>query len=549
LVTGIVTAILQTEAQHSSCKLLITPDVTEIDGRSNASAVRPGDTICLLPGPKTHLALSYIHGTKESPVVICNVDGLVSISGYYFGLRFDSCSYIKLTGSGQSSLTYGIQITNVAGAGISVEGLSTDIEIERIEVAYTQLVGLFAKTDPDCNLKSVRGRYTLRNLLIHENYFHHTGMEGMYIGSSFYDGVTITCGGVDTTVLPHLLKGTKIFNNIIKNTGWDGIQVSCSDSCSEIRNNSIQNDSDSTIFNQMSGILLGGGSVCDCFNNMIQNGKGDGIDIFSLGSQKIYNNLIINQGRTYHPDENYYPYQKHGIFIGNNAVTPGTGFTIFNNTIISPKSTGIKFTNLSSINNLITNNIIINPGLYGSIGNEAFINISESSIDASVYNNYLNQDFTGIKFIDPSAYNFDLQPSSPAVNKGTGITGFPLLFDILNRSRPFSWQIDMGAFECQDSSLLQINENINKVTDQIEIFPNPGCGYFNICYSTTEKTNVRIDLYNTVGNKVMETVNGFQIPGKYESRISTEQLLPGLYTLIFQTEQIILSRKILVTNN
>jgi len=548
VILQMVLVISQTYAQHTNCKLLIDPAVTEINGRTNASTIHPGDTICLLPGQRSHLALSYIHGTKEAPVVICNLDGLVSIGGYNVGISIDSCSNIKLTGSGQNGLKYGIQIISVAGAGISVGDLSTDVEIESIEVGQTQIVGLFAKTDPDCSLKSVRGRYTLRNLIIHDNYFHHTGMEGMYIGSSFYDGKPFNCNGVDTILLPHLLKGVKVYNNIVKHTGWDAIQVSCSDSSSEIHDNSIEYDSDSTVQNQMNGIMVGGGSVCDCYNNIIQNGKGDGIDLFSLGGQKIYNNLIINPGKTYHPDENYYPYYKHGIYVGNNITSPLAGYMIYYNTIISPKSTGIKFTNLSSKKNIIENNLIINPGLYTSIGNNAFIDITDNSIDVTVYNNYLNTDFPPVKFVDPYSYDFDLTAFSPAVNKATSIDGFSLSFDILNRSRPFSWQNDIGAFECQDSSLLNIPENLNKEIHLEEIFPNPVSDYFTICYTTITKTKVRIGIYTIWGAKVMEPVNTIQMPGNYETKISITQLQPGFYMLMLQTDQTIISRKILVTS-
>ncbi|MDD4604597.1 MAG: right-handed parallel beta-helix repeat-containing protein [Bacteroidales bacterium] len=536
-------------AQHTYCKLMIPLGINDVNGRTNATTIHPGDTICLLPGHKSYLALSYIHGTKDAPVVICNVDGLISISGHYFGLRVDSCSYLKLTGSGLSGLNYGIQISDVKGAGISIENLSTDIEIERVEVARTQLVGIFAKSDPDCDLKSVRGKYTLRNLIIHDDFFHHTGMEGMYIGSSFYEGKTITCNGKDTIVLPHLLKGVKIYNNIIKDTGWDGIQVSCSDSCSEIHDNSIQNDSDSAFFNQMSGIMIGKGSVCDCYNNIIQNGKGDGIDLFGLGGQRIYNNLIINQGKTYHPDENYYPYLKHGIYVGNHSTLTDSGFIICYNTIISPKSNGIKFSNLTSKNNLIPNNLIINPGLYGSTGDEAFINITEPSIDVAVYNNYLNNDFPPAKFIDPSTYNFDLEPTSPAVNHAAGIEGFSLSFDILHRSRPFSSQNDIGAFECNDSSLFSIPENLKKEIEFKDIFPNPIFTYFTVSYSIFKKSNIKIRIYDIGGKLVMEPVNINQLPGLYEYTISKGILLPGVYTLIFQTDHEIFSRKMIVFNH
>ncbi len=43
----------------------------------------------------------------------------------------------------------------------------------------------------------------------------------------------------DTVVLPHILKGVKVYNNVLENTGWDAIQVSSATSDCEIYNNLI----------------------------------------------------------------------------------------------------------------------------------------------------------------------------------------------------------------------------------------------------------------------------------------------------------------------
>lgn len=299
----------------------------------------------------------------------------------------------------------------------------------------------------------------------------------------------------------------------------------------------------------MSGIFIGGGSVCDCYYNIIQNGKGDGIEIFSLGGQNIYNNLIINPGRTYHPDENFYPYQKHGIYIGNNITSPNKGYTICYNTIISPKSTGIKFTNQNSKNNLIVNNLIINPGSYQALGDEAFINITEPSIDVTITNNYLNKDFAPAKFIDPSSYNFDLEPTSPAVNKAITVEGFSLQFDIQNRNRPFSWQNDIGAFECHDSSLISIPELLIKDINFLKIFPNPVSGYLTVIYSIKKKTDMKICIYDFSGKEVMMAFNSNYSPGIYEKKIDISLVKPGIYSIVLQTDQTILNSKILVITN
>ncbi|NQV03414.1 MAG: hypothetical protein HQ542_12260, partial [Bacteroidia bacterium] len=145
---------LSTTGQTPNCGLLVAASENNIDGRSNASMIQPGDTICLLPGQKSYLRITHLHGSPESPVVIVNVIGLISITQFYYGIKIDSCSFIKLSGKGVSDLPYGINVHDVGGAGMSIEGLSTDIEVERIEISNTLYAGVFCKSDPDCEFNS-----------------------------------------------------------------------------------------------------------------------------------------------------------------------------------------------------------------------------------------------------------------------------------------------------------------------------------------------------------------------------------------------------------
>lgn len=46
----------------------------------------------------------------------------------------------------------------------------------------------------------------------------------------------------------------------------------------------------------MEGIIIGGGTKCKCYNNIIKDGKGSGINVFGLGDIYIFNNLIVNMG-------------------------------------------------------------------------------------------------------------------------------------------------------------------------------------------------------------------------------------------------------------
>ena len=67
---------------------------------------------------------------------------------------------------------------------IYVENLSSDVEINNIEISSAGFAGIMGKTDPYCgNPDTWRSNgYILNNLKIHHNYIHDTGGEGIYLG-------------------------------------------------------------------------------------------------------------------------------------------------------------------------------------------------------------------------------------------------------------------------------------------------------------------------------------------------------------------------------
>ncbi|MCK9204106.1 MAG: right-handed parallel beta-helix repeat-containing protein [Bacteroidales bacterium] len=520
--------------QHENCRISFDPATLMINGRGNASMIKPGDTICLLGGNRLYLWFSYLHGTRETPIVIQNIDGQVSVSEWYYGIKIDSCSFIKFAGSGDPAITYGFYLHDIDGAGLSIEGLSTDIEIERVEVNNATLTGIFAKTDPSCSFTSTRDKYMMRNLSVHDNFFHNTGMEGMYIGHTSYTGVTINCNGKDTLVYPHLIRGLKVYNNRIENTAWDGIQISSADSGCFINNNLVLNYADAVYWNQMTGIMNGGGSRCDCFNNIVKDGKGDGIDIFSLGNQHFYNNLIVNAGRS-NPDIR----EKHGFYVGDGSTISGSSFEIFYNTIISPRTDGVKFNNYLSENNLISNNIIIDPG-------DKYIVITDQSMPVVIENNYFNQGFDEIAFMDYSHGNFDLKPASPAVNTGTNIPDFQLNYDVLLRSRPFAAYNDRGAYECHDSSLLSVPETGSKSFAIISFYPNPAYNQFTIEYFLAQPGDVTLVIRSIMGEEMIKKSTGMQLSGRFSMQVDVSGIVDGLYFCTFETKTITITQKLVV---
>jgi hypothetical protein len=508
--------------------LYVDPWITDVDGRTIAYLVDPGDTIFLLSGSKTYLWLGYLHGTNEKPIVVINRNGKVEISGYKYGLKFDSSSHIKLTGKGMWDIPYGILIQYTTGAGISVDGLSTNIEIEGVEISNVLYAGIYAKTDPICSdFRSTREKFTLRNLFIHDNYIHHTGNEGMYIGNVKYLGMTLVCNGKDTTVFPHLVRGVEVCNNRIDYAGWDGLQVSSTDSGCSVHHNMIQYDSQGENPEQMSGILLGGGSHCKCYNNTIMNGKGDGIDILSLGNEYLYNNQIHLAGRSYKPGNTSPQYMKHGIYISQYYTLPDAEYTLTNNNITSPKTNCVRINNYIAKVRVI-NNILVDPGSYPQLGPKAFINKVNPAMKDSSAVNITAVYYDEVGFKDPLKLNFDLVKTSPAINKAIAIPGIILDFDILNRIRPFSTSNDLGAYECYDPDLNiddpDVCQPIHCIVHYSQILDEAI-----VRIELTETLPVKIALYSALGHLLAQLPEMKYVPGIHEARIPLTSFPDGMY--------------------
>lgn len=425
---------------------------TLIDGKK-LNNIKPGCTICLKAGKYYHIRIDNLHGTAAQPIIIRPEGGIVLIdTNCIYGIRFGGkSSNLKLTGRTPLD-PYALKILESDGVGISIDDLSTDIEVEGVEIANTRLAGIMAKTDPDCSLRAVRDSFALYNLKIHDNYLHDIGFEGMYIGSSFYSGKELNCNGKDTIVMPHLIYGAEIYNNIVERTGYDGIQVSSVSTDCLIRDNRISFDSYVKQYGQMSGIIIGEGSSCDCYNNKITKGAGIGIEVHGFGGKRIFNNLIVDAGRTYKPFTQG-PYSKPGIYVAYNLPNPlNQAYKIFSNTIVNPKSEGIRFSNINSSNNLIYNNIIINPGIwhyYDSMGvppETSYINVNVD-VTSDIKQNFGARNAKTILFVDSLAGNYRVQANSPAVNTGIDLNPFKINFDLDYQPRPYGGKHDLGAYE------------------------------------------------------------------------------------------------------
>ena len=438
---------------NSQTSHIITPDKIYLNGLDAVyQNVKPGDTLVFTSGAKNYLLIKNFHGSPGKPLVMINSGGPVIIdTDHYYGISIANCQYIKFTGTGDPSQTYGFQVKRVAnGSGLGIGELSSDFEIDHVSIENCKIGGLYAKTDPDCSLTSVRSNFTQYNTIIHDNYIANVADEGMYIGSTKYDGQTVFCNGKDTVLMPSLLDGVRVFNNIVKYSGWDGIQVSSAYKDCQIYNNTILFDSQAESNAQMSGIMIGGGTKCDCFNNFISQGKGDGIESHGLGGTRIINNIILDAGRSFWPAD--LTQMKYGIYISDN----NSSVYISNNNIINPKSDGIRFASVTGNVNVIASNVIINPGNFDLYQNgntwakgvDSYIMRPDPGFTFTLQNNYLARNADSVKFVSTIFQNpadFKLMAGSPLIDRAEIDNN--INFDFSGSARPIGIKSDIGAFE------------------------------------------------------------------------------------------------------
>lgn len=436
----------------------------------NRDTIWPGDTIGIAAGQRTnYLRIKNLRGTPDQPVVLINYGGRVEISNTASGgaMALKTCKNVILSGSGHPAWEYGIMLDTTAAGnnGLSLDELTSDVEVHHLEICRQGFAGIMAKTDPTCNPATWCENFTLNNLHIHHCYIHHTQGEGMYIGYSVYGPVTRSCGGSTIQVYAHEVKYLRVHDNIVEWTGLDGIQISCATEDVLVYNNRISRTGflDNTYSKGygMVGICIGGGSTGRYFNNFISDTYGSGFNVFGLGEVYIFNNVILRPGR---PSK--LPWNQHftyGIFADDRTTLPGSSFYYINNTIVSPRTSGIRIVSTQSRKNRVYNNVVLDPAtkhLFGTYGNnwmQSCLQIGPG-VSALVASNYFDTvrywSYYGLPgstdpyFIAAEEGNFRLRDSTSLVNNALAAdTVASFSFDADSLPRPVGDSWDIGAYE------------------------------------------------------------------------------------------------------
>ncbi|HEY9049264.1 MAG TPA: PKD domain-containing protein [Ohtaekwangia sp.] len=492
-------------AQGCNCKYTVGLTETNVDG--NALGIKPGDVVCIQAGNRSVLRFANFQGTAAQPIIIKNCGGVVNVSNSDRGyaMWFSASRYFKITGTGDAASPYGINCsaTKSGANAFVVSDLSSDVEVDHVEISGSGFAGMMIKTDPRCDLSANRGVFTMYNVVVHENYVHDVKGEGFYIGNSFYNGWTgnTSCSG--TTLYPHDIIGCKVYKNKVRNSGAEAIQVGAVPSGCEIYDNDVELfGQDPFASYQNNGIQIGLGTGGLMYNNIIKNGPGDGIIVQGKGDNIIYNNVIIACG-------------SHGIYC-DDATTSGTlgnGFSFINNTIINPGGDGLKIAAERVAMNHFLNNIIIKPGT------GVYVNKTMTSVKMEELNNYYTANIDDAKFVNAAAGDYHLQSTSPALNKGATVTTYGVTFDYDDKSRPSGGVYDIGAFELQATNTVP---TVSAGTDKTVTLPT----------SSVSLAGTASDTGGTITSYAWTKQSGpsATLSGTSTSTLSATALVNGTYT-------------------
>lgn len=441
--------------------------------------VRAGQTVCIAAGNYDLLRFRNFVGSASQPIIFKNCGGRVRVGHNmtYSAIDFQACRYFRVTGSGDARFEYGFVVDSCGVASaVSVGALSSDCEVDHLEIAKAGFAGIMVKTDPDCNSATWRSNFTMQNVDIHDNFIHDVGGEGLYVGNSFFGtGMTRVCNGDTVVVYPHNITNLKIHHNKILRSGAEGLQLGCAPDA-QVYDNEMEDTGISPFAAfQNNGLQIGGGAGGNCYNNVIKNPRGSGlIMIGHLGDNRIYNNLIINAGGD-------------GIFADDRLGSlTNTYCDFFNNTIVNAGRDAMRLYNQNN-DIIVANNAMVK----GANSTGGFLTFQQNTTATQISNlNFNNIQSAGFQ----DTIHFRPNQNSPLVNSGTDLTRYGITKDREGKRRPWGNAFDVGASE-YTPSVVSSDEYLLQ-TIKMNVYPNPVTDDLTIQFLNRNEQNIEQNLEN-----------------------------------------------------
>lgn len=408
-----------------TCSFTIDSSVSTADGLGNYSAVKPGNTVCLKTGNRPGLKLINFKGTATAPITFVNSGGKVILdagsgSTGGIGIELYGSQHIRITGTGDSINTYGIEITNAAnsavdtnhtGAGGNLDGTEY-VEFDHI---YSHDIGAGFRTAKNNDLLDTGIVWSGHQFYIHDNYIKTTANEAMYIGTSDTHG-------------SFPIYDVQVWNNRIDDAGYDGIQIRQAHTKVLVHHNVINGTGrdprkNGTIDNTAGFNIAKGTDTGDWYDNTIIGAR-TAFYIKDSANIKAYNNLVIDSG---HTTPYTGPEGAVQILNANNVQF------MFNN-VVNQSVNAAYGIQINGSSGTVHDNIV--AGTFSNL-----ITGSGMTLTSNLTNSSLN----AFNFVNPNGNDFHLTSGSVAIDKAS-TSSFPTV-DFDNKSRPRGNVSDIGAFE------------------------------------------------------------------------------------------------------
>jgi hypothetical protein len=93
------------------------------------------------------------------------------------------------------------------------------------------------------------------------------------------------------------------------------------------------------------------------------------------------------------------------------------------------------------------------------------------------------------------------------------------------------------------SKIIEVDLRIPEKFELSQNYPNPFNPFTTIKYSLPESGNVKLNVYNLLGEQVAELVNGFKEAGVHTIKFNAENLISGLYIYKIESNGFVKSKK------
>ncbi len=351
-----------------------------------------GDTLFVASSRTRPLQFDQLEGDPNNPIVIINQGGQVHIQatnkGDWGALVFFNAKHIKVSGAGHPGYKYGF-LLEANEAGISFAELSSGCEAEFVKISHDGFFGIVAKEDYNGNPPVPYPVFD--GLSIHDCFIEGVS-EGLYLGETKSPGMEF--------------KHVKIYNNIIRNTLRESIQIANMVADVEIHNNTLLNAGLEGLNFHQNNLQIGDNSVANVHHNILMGAPDYGIINFGKGDLHFTDNYIANN---------------KGIFSDNRVFSDSIApISMSNNYFKSLTGTEV-IKNYNEINFLIAADNVYDVAM-------DFYRDGTATNNESLSNNVLTS-IGDILFEDEATNNYALVANTAPEFIGMGAPGGPEFFD------------------------------------------------------------------------------------------------------------------------